>query len=306
MEWHQIVGFHHVAKTGSFTRAAAAAFRTQSALSQQIKALEDELGCLLFERIGRKKLRLTQCGAAFLEFAEEVLDRHALFRDHLNELKGLSGGPMTIAAPFTTLYHLFPQILREYLEQCPDVSLTILDRSQRTAVELVRNGEADFGFALETAIPGDLVALQWKKVETVIMAPKGHALAAERRVTLEQVAAHPLILPPKSPDHPHRLQLEALLLKRGIDCHVVMESSNVDLSSVYVEMGLGISFATIAADLPTLAKRQLEFISLSHYFSPDYLCIALRKNRSFTGYKRLFLDTLMGASSPTANLGHNG
>jgi len=62
MEWQQIIGFYHVAKFGSFTRAAEATFRTQSALSQQIKALEEELECQLLERIGKKKIQLTPAG----------------------------------------------------------------------------------------------------------------------------------------------------------------------------------------------------------------------------------------------------
>ena len=62
MEWQQIVGFYQVARQDSFTRAAEATFRTQSALSQQVKALEGELGCRLIERIGKRKLRLTEAG----------------------------------------------------------------------------------------------------------------------------------------------------------------------------------------------------------------------------------------------------
>jgi len=59
MEWQQIIGFYYVAKLSSFTKAADATFRTQSALSQQIENLEQELECQLFERIGKRKLRLT-------------------------------------------------------------------------------------------------------------------------------------------------------------------------------------------------------------------------------------------------------
>lgn len=69
MEWQQIVGFYHVARLGSFTKAGEVTLRSQSALSQQIKALEDEFGCHLFERIGTRKLKLTPAGERFLEFS---------------------------------------------------------------------------------------------------------------------------------------------------------------------------------------------------------------------------------------------
>ena len=62
MEWQQLLGFYQVAKLGSFTKAAEATFRTQSALSQQVKALEDELGGRLLERLGKRRLKLTAAG----------------------------------------------------------------------------------------------------------------------------------------------------------------------------------------------------------------------------------------------------
>ena len=89
MEWQQIIGFHHLAKLGSFTRAAAATFRTQSALSQQIKALEEELDCPLVERIGKRKLRLTPAGERFAQFTEAILRR----REQLQE-EPVGGGPL--------------------------------------------------------------------------------------------------------------------------------------------------------------------------------------------------------------------
>ena len=70
MEWQQIVGFYYVVKLQSFTRAAEATYRTQSALSQQIKNLEEEQECKLVERIGRQKLRLTAAGELFYKFSE--------------------------------------------------------------------------------------------------------------------------------------------------------------------------------------------------------------------------------------------
>ena len=89
MEWQQIIGFYQVAKLGSFTKAGDATFRTQSALSQQVKALEKELDCQLFERIGKRKLRLTSAGERFFEFAEAILESYDCLREDLSELQGL-------------------------------------------------------------------------------------------------------------------------------------------------------------------------------------------------------------------------
>lgn len=296
MEWQQIIGFYHVANLGSFTKAADATFRTQSALSQQIKTLEEELDCQLFERIGKRKLRLTSAGERFFRFAEAILEKYDHLTEELNELKGLQKGRLRVAAPFTTLYHLFPQALQSYIREFPYVKLTILDRSQENVIQLVRNGDIDFGFALESEVPKDLATLRWKKVEMVLMTPVGHPLAKWKRVSLKQIAKHPLILPPKSLRYTCRRRLEERFQKLGIDYHIVMESSNVELSSMYVEMGLGISFATVVKDLPALRQRRLEFLPMGQLFKPDYIAVVMRKDKILASYKSAFINILFGES----------
>jgi len=292
MEWQQIIGFYYVAKLGSFTKAADATFRTQSALSQQIKNLEQEFGCRLLERIGKRKLRLTSAGQKFFKFSETSLKRYQSLTEELNELKGLQKGVLRMAAPFTTLYHLVPSALKTYITQFPNVELTILDRSQTHILDLVKNGDIDFGLVLESNVPKNLTSLRWNKVRTVLMTPLGHALAKAKRITLKQIGKYPLILPPINLKY--RSNLEERFQKIGIDYHVIMESSNVELSSLYVEMGLGISFATIVKDLPELRKRKLAFLSMDHLFKPDHIAVVMRKDKTLTSYKSAFIKILFG------------
>jgi DNA-binding transcriptional LysR family regulator len=295
MEWQQIIGFYQVAKLGSFTKAGDATFRTQSALSQQIKALERELDCHLFERIGKRKLRLTSAGERFFEFAEAILENYDCLKEDLSELQGLQKGRLRIAAPFTTLYHLVPETLKEYIIQFPYVELTILDRSQQVVIELVRNGDIDLGFTLESEVPKDLSLLRWKRVETVLMVPVGHPLAEAERVTLRQIAKYSLILPPKDLRFTCRRILEERFQKLGLDYQIVMESSNVELTSLYVEMGLGISFATVVRDLPALEKRNLAFIPMDTLLKPDSIAVVMRRDKVLTSYKSAFINILFGA-----------
>jgi DNA-binding transcriptional LysR family regulator len=294
MEWQQIIGFYQVAKLGSFTKAGDATFRTQSALSQQIKALEQELDCHLFERIGKRKLRLTSAGERFFEFAEAILESYDCLKEDLSELQGLQRGRLRIAAPFTTLYHLVPETLKEYIIQFPYVELTILDRSQQVVIELVRNGDIDLGFTLESEVPKDLSLLRWKRVETVLMVPVGHPLAEAERVTLRQIAKYSLILPPKDLRFTCRRILEERFQKLGLDYQIVMESSNVELTSLYVEMGLGISFATVVRDLPALEKRNLAFIPMDTLLKPDFIAVLMRRDKVLTSYKSAFINILFG------------
>jgi DNA-binding transcriptional LysR family regulator len=294
MEWQQIIGFYHVARLQSFTKAGEATFRTQSALSQQIKTLERELDCQLFERIGKRKLTLTPAGECFLRFSELVLGKYEKIKEELSELKELQKGPLRIAAPFTTLYHLFPEKLKEYADRFPQVELTLLDRPQEIVLELVRNGEIDFGFARESVVPKDLATFRWKKIETVLMVPAGHPLIAVKRVTMRNIAGYPLILPPRNVKYTSRSALEEHLGKLGLNYRIVMESSNVELSSVYVEMGLGISLATVVMDLPALNARKIGFLRLDHYFKPDHIALVMRKGKIASSYKNAFVHALLG------------
>jgi DNA-binding transcriptional LysR family regulator len=290
MEWQQIIGFYHTAKLGSFTKAAEATLRTQSAISQQVKNLEEEFGCRLFERIGKRNLRLTSAGKRFLEFSEGVLENFDSLIEEFNDLGNSKKGRLRIAAPFTTLFHLVPCALKRYTEQFPDVELTILDRSQQDILNLVKNGEIDFGFVLESNVFKDFLAFRWKRVQTVLMTPMDHPLTKMKRATLKQIGKYPMILPPANLRY--RSDLEEKFQIQGIDCRIIMESSNVELSALYVEMGLGISFATVVVDLPELARRKLRFLSMDHLFKPDYIAVVMRKGKSLLSFKRAFISVL--------------
>ena len=215
----------------------------------------------------------------------------------MNELKGLQKGSLKIAAPFTTLFHLFPPVLKSYINRFPHVQLTILDRGQKSVIDLVKGGDIDFGFALESSVPEDLVAFRWRKVEAVLLVPIGHALTGEEQVTFRQIAQYPLILPPKESAHIDRKELEKRLNKLGIAYHILMESSNVELSALYVEMGLGISFATVVRSLPVLNQRNLEFVSLAHYFEPDHVVLVARKTQNALSYKSAFVNMVLDSGT---------
>jgi DNA-binding transcriptional LysR family regulator len=293
MEWQQLLGFYQVAKLGSFTKAAEATFRTQSALSQQVKALEEELGGQLLERLAKRHLKLTPAGEKLFVVAQRLLQQWDGLKEELQALRGVPRGPLSLAAPFTTLYHLLPGTLLSYLRQFPQVELTLLDRSQTGVFSLVKNGDVDFGLALESRVPKDLEARRWQPVDTVLLAPLDHPLARARRVTWRQIARYPLIVPPRGHESEGRRLLEERFEKLGLTWRILLESSNVELSARYVETGLGLAFATLARNLPQ-PQRHLAYIPLGHYFKPDHLALVLRRDKVLTAYKLAFINLLFG------------
>jgi len=292
MEWQQIIGFYHLVRLGSFTRAAEVTFRTQSALSQQIKNLEEELGCQLLERIGKKKIRLTLAGEEVLQFVQQVLERHEHLIDSINQIKGKQIGRLRLTAPFNTLYYLLPGYIKKFRKRFPGVELTIMDRPPLSVVELVREGEVDFALAMEYAIPKDLIIRPWKRGDYILVVPKDHPLLQVHKVSLEQIAQYPLILPPRHAKSSGRLKLLRMFEMRGINHNIVMESSNAFLSLKYIEMGMGISFFLAAKELQKTISANLRQIPLEHYFEPEHIALIMRKDKVLGPIGTAFIEIL--------------
>jgi DNA-binding transcriptional LysR family regulator len=293
MEWQQIIGFYQLVKQGSFTRAANASFRTQSALSQQISKLEDEFQCQLINRISRKKFTLSPAGERFYQFASSIINEYGKLSDDIAAIKGLSIGKLKIAAPFTTLYHLFPEHFKAYLKDYPHVEITILDRTQSQAIELLKNGDIDIAVALESFVPKGFDVRRWKEIQSVLIVPDRHPLLNIKQVKLQDIAKYPLILPPKSMDNKSRSRIDDRFEEESIEYRVIMESSNVELSSRYVEAGIGISFATIAKGVNPLTGRKIKFIPMSKYFEGDYISVVSRREKRLSSYVENFISQIL-------------
>ncbi|MCF8117924.1 MAG: LysR family transcriptional regulator, partial [Desulfarculaceae bacterium] len=205
MEWQQLEAFRQLARTGSFSLAARATLRTQPAVSQQIKALEEEMGCPLVERKGRRYAGLTPAGKRLLAFCQNAAEQEQALREDLAALAGRTFGRLRLAAPLTTLMQLAPPVLRQYAERFPEVELTLWDRPQAQVRAMLMAGEADLGLGLLSTATAALEARPWRKVRPVLLAPKGHALARRRkRLEPRDLAPSRLILPSaaSAPAHP--------------------------------------------------------------------------------------------------------
>lgn len=291
MEWQHIFGFYHVATLGSITKAADATFRTQSALSQQIRVLEEELGCKLFDRIGRRKLQLNSAGEKLLQFTTQFLEEWDQLRSQLKELKGLHAGRLKIAAQFAPLYYLLPEVIKNYTHLFPQVEMTILERPPLGVIDLVKTGEADLGITAESIVPKDLTALRFKKIDNYILTPIGHPLGKEKQVSLEQIAQYPLILAPKFLKYARR-NLEEKFETLGIKYRIIMEASNFILAAKYVEIGLGIAIWTNWCGLDRLNKDKFRLIPINHLLKPDHIAIVQRRDKFIQGHKKAFITIL--------------
>jgi DNA-binding transcriptional LysR family regulator len=239
--------FVAVAQRLSFSGAARALHLSQPAVSQQVAALERELGTQLFERSTRR-VRLTAAGAALLARAGTLLRDHAEARRAVAAADGRIAGELDIASSLTVAAYLLPAALARLGAGHPDLRVRVtVENSEQVAVSLLE-GRADVGFVEGDLSLPELVVQPLREDELVLIAPADHRFAAEDEVALEDVLREPFVL--REPGSGTRQVAEAHLARAGVDpasLRVVAELSGIDAIKGTVAAGLGVSLISRAA-----------------------------------------------------------
>ena len=172
MDLDQLHTFLEIVRLKSFSKAAQTCYRTQPAISAQVRQLELELNTTLFERFGTR-ISLTVAGRILAEHAEQILDLRRRAQDSINELERIPRGELVIAANEATCIYVLPGVFAEFKKQFPNVQL-LVDRSYGTrVVQAVLDNLADFGI---TQLPVQEKKLQVVKIhsdEIKLLVPAG-------------------------------------------------------------------------------------------------------------------------------------
>src|SRR5229473_2483226 len=186
MDLDQLHTFLEIVRLKSFSKAAQTCFRTQPAVSAQVRQLEQEMNAPLFERLGTK-IALTPAGHIFGEYAEQILELRRRAQDSINELERVPRGELIIAANEATCIYVLPEVFSLYKKRFPNVQLSV-DRSYGArVVEAVLDNLADFGI---TQLPVQEKRLQVASIhsdEIKLIAPANHPLAAKKWVTAKDL-----------------------------------------------------------------------------------------------------------------------
>src|SRR6202142_1329035 len=194
MDFDQLHTFLEIVRLKSFSKAAQTCYRTQPAISAQIRQLEHELKAELFERFG-SRISLTTAGKIFAEYAERMLDLRRQAQNSLNELETSPRGELVIAANEATCIYVLPKVFAEYKTQFPGVQLQVNRSYGSRVVEAVMENVADFGL---TQLPvlekrGQVVDIHRDEIRLIV--PGKHPLAAKPSVTCQDLLTYPLLLP---------------------------------------------------------------------------------------------------------------
>jgi DNA-binding transcriptional LysR family regulator len=231
-----------VAAQGSFSAAAEALSFTQSAVSQQVAALEREAGAKLVER-GARGIRLTPAGHALVSHADAILSRLDDAEQELAAIAGLKGGRLRTAGFQSAGATLVPRALAEFHRRHPDVDLSATTAELPEAHELLRSGEIDVAIVMdfegEPILFTDLETEHLLDDAYYVALPSGHRLADRRQVALADLADEDWInsCPGTSCDQ----VVIGACRAAGFDPRVVIESDENDQMQACVAGGLGVA-----------------------------------------------------------------
>lgn len=289
MDLDQLHTFLEIVRLKSFSKAAQTCYRTQPAISAQVRALEQELNTTLFERLGTR-ISLTTAGKIFAEYAEHILELRKRAQAQINELERVPRGELVIAANEATCIHVLPEVFNEYKTQFPNVQLNV-DRSYGSrVVQAVLDNLADFGV---TQLPVTEKRLQIVKIHTdeiKLIMPVSHPLAPRPRVAASDVVGLPLLLPKTGTT---RARLNQWLEPVEDNLTVSMELDSSEMIKRFVMAGLGISFMAAAHVKEEVSSRRLVAVSLAPEAILRQLALIYRKDKSLSKAALGFIDVML-------------
>jgi DNA-binding transcriptional LysR family regulator len=237
IDMRQLEIFMAAARMGSFSKAADKLGMTQPAVSLQMRALEELLGNVrLFDRAGGKKLSLTADGKTLMELAPSIINDFNSLPRRFAELHK-KAVPVRIVTHSSVMTCLLPNVIKEFRGRFPECQLSIANRPKTDIVAMVRSGDADIGIASPPRRSPDIMYQPIMKLKRLLVMPKDHLLADQKRIGLKDIAGCPLILP--LPGSSTRAVLERTLA--GMDLKISMEVTGRDAVKEYVKMGMGIT-----------------------------------------------------------------
>ncbi|MSU47979.1 MAG: LysR family transcriptional regulator [Opitutus sp.] len=256
LDSRQLLAFAALARRGSFTLAAKDLFLTQSAVSHAIKALEDDVGCRLLDRVGRRVL-LTQAGEQFHRHTEKILREMETARVGLDDLSKWGHGRLRVGASTTACQHILPTVLREFRQSYPKCVIRIEPGDHGQQLDLLRGGQIDLALVLQAPSQSmaEFVFVPLFQDELRFIVAPQHPWAATGHVPREAIEAETLVLYNKS-SQTFRMVSEYFRDEK-ITLSNYIELGSMEAIKALVKIGIG---AGVLA--PWIARTELENGSL--------------------------------------------
>ncbi|WP_079911215.1 LysR family transcriptional regulator [Paenibacillus sp. 32352] len=273
MDMRHLQYFLEVAHWKSFTKAAQALYITQPTISKMIKNLEEELGVVLFDRIGRR-IELTDAGAVLLTQAQHMVKSFEEMTSHLDELMKVQRGRIRIGLPPMVGSNFFPQVIGKFREQYPGITLQLFEYGSKKVEAEVGAGELDIGVILLPTNEELFDFYSFVKQRLMLVVHSSHPLAEKEEASLMDLKDESFLL--FHEDFALHDRIIAECERLGFFPNVVYKSSQWDFITEMAAANLGIALLpeAICRELDT---RRLRTIPLTKPAIPWHLAMIWRK-----------------------------
>jgi len=285
MDLAQLEVFLTVAHEGRFSRAAEKLHRTQSAVSQTIRKLEDEIGEPLFDRTSREGL-LTDAGRLLQEYAERLLNLRKSAQQALGELREMQQGKLTIAAnEFTALYLL--AVLAQFRRLHPMVKIAVQRTLGKNIPNDVLRHNCELGvLTYDPAVPQLRTTVVYLD-ELVLVVPPQHPLAAESSISIRQLGAESFVA--HNVASPYREKVIQSFQRHKTPLHMDIELPTLQAIKKFVAMGNGVAFLPEISVENELARGELLRIPVRELRLHRKLRLVHRRSASLSHAAQAFL-----------------
>jgi LysR family cys regulon transcriptional activator len=261
----------------NITAAAEKLYTSQPGVSKQLKLLEEELGMQLFTRKGKSLGGVTAAGEQVIERARVIMAEVDNIRSVASDFYREEEGTLAIATTHTQARYVLPDVIREFRDRYPGVSLNLHQGTSEQIADMVAGNNIDFAIATGAHdLFGDLLLVPSYHWDRKIVVPRGHELAQlDRKLTLEDLARYPLVTYVFS--FGGQSSLKKAFAEQGLEPDVVFTARDADVIKTYVRMGLGVGIvASMAADCDD--QKDLVAIDAEGLFPRSTTWIGFRKD----------------------------
>ena len=286
MDFDQLETFIEVARLSSFSRAAEKRFRTQPAISSQIRSLEEDVGARLLDRSGGK-VSLTASGKLFLKFAEETLDARKAAMTAIAETERVPKGEIVVGANEGTCLHILPEVFAHFKKQYPDVSVSIRRADYAKVLESVIDNSVDFGVVSLPVTDNRLTAVPIHRDDLVLIVPPRHPLAKLKSAKAEDIAQYPLVMPKVGHT---RDALDQLFHEHKLKPRYTMELDSSELLKRFVAADVGVGFISRSNVQEDVKANVLSAVPLADTQIRRDLALVFRKDKALSRAALAFID----------------
>jgi len=285
--------FCDLAETGSFSLAASKNFITQSAVSQQIRSLEERYGRELIER-SKGHARLTQAGEVLYEAGKEIVHRYREIENNLQSLARSVAGTVRVGTVYSVGLYELSAPLKKYLRTFPDVTVHLEYTRANKIYEDVSRGEIDLGIVAYPNKRPQLLVAPFREDRLVLICSPQHPFAHFQRVSIKKLHGEKFVGFER--DVATRRALDRVFRQHGIKVQYIMEMDNIETIKRVVEVGSGLSIVPEPAIAQEVKNDTLRAIQFSDEPLMRPLGILLKRGRRFTPAVQEFIDFLKDKS----------